>query len=254
MLNKKRDPLLVITALVMVVMALTGVKPGSASGAERAGDGRLSLTLSLTTVTPGSPEGTGPATRVPDPGDPDPKLKRCRGKYRLMASHWNQRTVVAEYVLLPRPHTELRRIAHAVNAEYWQCPGFEAPHRVQVTALDYCHFMVQRGRDWDGTWYNPYIYDDSDKDVNPPRFLLGEGRRADEYQKCGRQIVPAGDREWMRMSWDPRWNIRSKNRREGVLPDESWVNWRVNRRVEVMDIHPAVDIKLTDWFYPPRPW
>jgi hypothetical protein len=248
--NRPATLVMVLVCALITGLAAFGVI-SKAEAAAPAGTWERGLTLSLPIVTTGDAELAGDTARVPDPGSPAPHLEGCKGKYRILASDWNQRTIYFEIVALPRPHSEERRVAHTAINEYWDCPDGDRPRKAMTFRFEYCHFLPELGRQYDGTWYNAYLYNSSGKEVNPPRFLVGEGPRDSHYQNCRSQVVPRIDREWMKVRSHPRWNVWSQNRREGALPDESRINWQTDSG-EVMFLHPTADIQITDWQHPAR--
>lgn len=185
-------------------------------------------------------------TTFVDRADAAESLAGCDGKYRKMASDWNQRTFFGQAVLLPRPHSEARPVNHNSNLIYWYCPNGKKDNKVMGLKWDHCHFLPEGGSNFDGVWYEPYLYTSGDKDVNLDRKFVKEGKKADYYQHCEDQIIPLKKRKWMKMEDFPRWNIWSRIRREGAIPDEGRVNWDTAQG-GVQFIKPGTDFKITPW-------
>lgn len=180
-----------------------------------------------------------------------PMLPGCNGRYRKHTNFWNQQTVVTQYVLLPRPHPEPRPVTHSSDADYIYCPYKGGPARLRVVSIGHCHLLRDGGSDFDGAWYESYIYDSSDRAVNMEEHFVEEGPRSRGYANCEDQIVPRHRQKWMLMRNDPRRNEMSANRREGALIDETWWNWDTPDG-EVRFFHPHAD-PHGDWRYPPSP-
>lgn len=228
----KRDPLLLLTAVVMIVIALLGIRPVVAHSAP----------------IQAAPVAAAPV-QVADIEDPRVMLPGCSGKFREQASDWNQRTLFGQHVLTPRPRTETRDVIHAVNLIYWFCPAGRRPNKVKAFGYEACHMLPEGGSNFDGAWYELFIYDSDDTRINLPKVLVPEGKKENYYQRCKFFDIPAGDRKWQFMKHHPRWNVWSKIRREGILPDEQEVNWDTMQG-SVRFIEPGKDFQITDWQYP----
>lgn len=179
-------------------------------------------------------------------------LRGCEGKYRRQSHQWNQRTEV--YVLQsPDPWPEPVYMYHTSEFRYMHCPYVGGARRIQGQAWEHCHVMGRNNlsRQYDGTFYEPYLYDSSPsgKNVNLGRIWGHEGVREERYFHCVFQVIPLDERKWMKTKHFPRWNLRSKNRLEGRLPDNPWVNWDTPQG-EVRFVHAKTDTVDSPWYRP----